>query len=70
MSKAMNDCHYRVSSKLGTYAVRSTQPQKAPERPWLAHTAEDSSKTLNQTVKFFFRAQISGFCALCTHEER
>lgn len=53
MSKAVNDSRSRVSSKLGTYTGRTTQPQKAPEEPWLAHTTEDSSENLNQTTIFF-----------------
>ena len=31
---------------------RTTQPQKAPEQPWLAHTTEDSSENLSQTQIF------------------
>lgn len=55
MSKAVSDSHSRVSSKLGTYTGRTTQPQKAPEEPWLAHTTEDSSENLNQTTVFFLQ---------------
>ena len=63
MSKAVNDSQSRVSSKLGTYTGRTTQPQKAPEQPWLAHTTEDSSENLSQTTIFSSgpRSQVSVF---------
>lgn len=59
----------QVSSDLGIYIGRITKPQKAPEDLWLAHTVEDSREALSESMKFFFRAHISGLCSLCLQRE-